>query len=221
MELLEIEMEGWTATPRMPFILSGNAICMPTPSYSLLLGLIGCCLGRMVLHSEVRIGFEYSHDGVVAKDIETRQRLENNRGRIKAHAKGSDAYSREFHVNPRLKLWMDRTDWAEYFRSPVGTPSLGRSQDILSVKSVRTVTAKKAKQGRVHGTMVPFTKGLLIPGQLVQIAEAFRENESVNTGRSPTASRIFISIPFDSNSEIEFDDLYTVDDSVIYLHRWQ
>ena len=68
-------MTGWTATPRMPFVLSGNSVCMSVPSYSLLLGLIGCCLGRNVDCTEVKIGFRYSFDSV-AKDLETRQRLE-------------------------------------------------------------------------------------------------------------------------------------------------
>jgi len=56
-DFLEVKLKGWTATPRLPFILSGNAICMPTPSYSMLLGMIGCCLGRIVEAREVNIGF--------------------------------------------------------------------------------------------------------------------------------------------------------------------
>ncbi len=39
-KLLEIQFSGWTATPRLPFVLSGNAVCMHTPSYSLVLGII-------------------------------------------------------------------------------------------------------------------------------------------------------------------------------------
>ena len=131
--LLEVQFEGWTATPRMPFILSGNAICMATPSYSLLLGIVGCCLGRPVETGEVRLGFRYVFDDT-AEDVETRQRLVNDSGKIKAHAKGTDAHTREFHVNPRLTVWLDRLDWEEFFRYPVGAPALGRSQDLLKIK---------------------------------------------------------------------------------------
>ena len=102
-KLLEVQFSGWTATPRMPFILSGNALCLHTPSYSLLLGLIGCCLGRIVTSDEANIGFRYSYD-TIGTDLETRQRLEFNGKKIKAHTKGSDAYNREFHTSPKLTI---------------------------------------------------------------------------------------------------------------------
>ena len=79
---LEIKFSGWTATPRMPFVLSGNALCLPVPTYSLLLGMIGCCLGRVVDSKEVKIGFHYSYD-TNAADLETRQRLEFDGKKIK------------------------------------------------------------------------------------------------------------------------------------------
>src|SRR5476649_2941613 len=107
--VLEIQFLGWTATPRLPFVLSGNAICLPTPTYSLLLGIIGCCLGRVVDANEVQIGFYYAYDGS-ANDLETRQRLEFDVKKIKKHAKGTDAYLREFHVAPRLTIWLSRLD---------------------------------------------------------------------------------------------------------------
>ena len=81
-KLLEVQFTGWTSTPRMPFILSGNAICMHTPSYSMVLGIIGCCLGRIVLPEELKLGFKY-HYNSIAQDLETRQRLEFNGKRSK------------------------------------------------------------------------------------------------------------------------------------------
>ena len=68
-KVLEIKFSGWTATPRLPFVLSGNALCMPVPSYSLILGIVGCCLGRIVSPKEVKIGYQYDYD-TVAVDIE-------------------------------------------------------------------------------------------------------------------------------------------------------
>lgn len=100
-KLLEIKFEGWTATPRMPFILSGNSLCLQTPTYSLVLGIIGCCLGRLVESSEVSVGFKYSFDSI-GNDLETRQRLEFDGKKIKSHSKGTDAYLREFHIMPHL-----------------------------------------------------------------------------------------------------------------------
>lgn len=218
--VLEIKFSGWTATPRMPFILSGNAICMHTPTYSLLLGLIGCCLGRVVDSSEVRIGFHYSFDSI-ANDLETRQRLEFNGKKVKQHAKGTDAYLREFHVLPELTLWLDRLDWEEFFLSPIGTPSLGRSQDILKIESVKKVKVISVEETSISGCMLPFNPSLQIGGQLVQLAEAYTENEEVGSGRRATRTGVFISIPHDNNAKVRMPDLYLTEEETprsFYLH---
>src|SRR5690554_2656791 len=196
-KLLEIQFSGWTSTPRMPFILSGNAICMHTPSYSMVLGIVGCCLGRIVLPDELNLGFKYHYD-TIAQDLETRQRLEIYGEKIKSHSKGSDAYNREFHTSPSLTVWLDRLDWMHYFENPIGTPSLGRSQDILKIEYVRSVEVRPIEKGDLSGSMLPFTDGLQAGGQLIQLAESFIENEEVGSGRSPKYSKVFISIPHDN-----------------------
>lgn len=227
--LLEVKFEGWTATPRMPFILSGNAICMATPSYSLLLGLVGCCLGRPIEPEEVRLGFRYSFEDT-AEDVETRQRLIHDGKKIKSHAKGTDAYRREFHVNPKLTLWLDRLDWEEFFRYPVGAPALGRSQDLLKIRQkwVRKVEVEPVASAKINGCMLPFNGEVKSAGQLVQLAEAYRENVAVGSGRVSTVSRVFLAIPcMDEKEEkaaqaIAFPNLYqTAEKMVFYLHDWQ
>jgi len=221
-EFLEIKMEGWTATPRLPFVLSGNAVCMATPSYSLLLGLIGCCLGRIVTKEETGIGFYYEFD-TTAKDLETRQRLVFDGKKIKKHGKGSDAYSREFHVKPKLTIWLDRLDWENYFHFPIGTPSLGRSQDLLQIKknSIRKVKAKAIESAEVSGCMLPFENNIRLGGQLVQLAESYEENAEIGQGRTPTNSRIFMSIPSDSRGTIRYKNLYQMEDKkCFYFHQW-
>lgn len=221
--VLEIQLSGWTATPRMPFILSGNAICMHTPSYSILLGLIGCCLGRIVTSEEVNIGFYYSYD-TIARDLETRQRLEYSNGKLKQHSKGSDAYSREFHVLPKLTIWINRLDWEQYFKSPHGTPSLGRSQDILKIETVRKIKVMKVNEGIISGTMIPFNSDIKAGGQLVQLAESFIEKENVGEGRVAEKSMTFLSIPYDNPQRLKIENLYCTDEEesqYFYLHHFK
>jgi CRISPR-associated protein Cas5t len=228
MNFLEIKFEGWTATPRMPFILSGNAICTPAPSYSLVLGIIGCCLGRIVEAQEVNVGYHYQYENP-AYDIETRQRLESDGNTIKPHYKGSDAYEREFHTNPELTIWLNRTDWEEYFLSPKGTPSLGRSQDILKITSVKMITANPIQKATIAGCMLPFIPSIQTNGQLVQLAESFVENDIIGSGRKSTASKIFIAIPYDNQKEITYHNLYeySIESNTekktiqFYLHDWR
>jgi len=219
---LEIKFSGWTATPRMPFILSGNALCLPVPTYSLLLGLIGCCLGRIVEAHEVSIGYNYNYDSV-GVDLETRQRLEFDGKRIKNHAKGSDPYQREFHVMPNLTIWLNRIDWIDYFNNPVGTPSLGRSQDILKIEEVKETDIKSVPEAVISGCMIPFNSSLKIGGQLVQLAEAFIENNEVGSGRKALKNEIFIAIPSDNERSIKFSNLFqTLEDNSrsFYLHTF-
>lgn len=195
---------------------------MHTPSYSLVLGIIGCCLGRVVLPKEVRIGFKYSYD-TVAQDLETRQRLEFNGRKIKQHSEGTDAYIREFHTSPRLLIWIDRIDWKEYFENPVGTPSLGRSQDILKIENVSIVEVEKVGKGNMGGSLLPFSAGLRAGGQLVQLAESFLENEEVGSGRRPQVSRVFISIPHDNDDVVELNNIYqkkSEEPVSFYLHEF-
>lgn len=219
---LEVRFSGWTATPRMPFILSGNAVCMSVPSYSLLLGLIGCCLGRIVTSNEVKIGFNYSFD-TVGKDLETRQRLEYDGKKVKSHSKGTDAYSREFHVAPQLTIWLNRIDWENYFNNPVGTPSLGRSQDILKIESVRIVEIKSVTKATISGTMIPFSSDLKAGGQLVQLAEAYQESNDVGGGRKAINTRIFMAIPPDNESILNIQNLFQTqgsDSQSFYFHHF-
>ncbi len=219
---LEIQFSGWTATPRMPFILSGNAVCLPVPTYSLLLGVIGCCLGRIVEAHEVSFGFKYSYDSV-GIDLETRQRLEFDGKNVKSHSKGTDAYQREFHVAPNLIIWLNRTDWIEYFKNPIGTPALGRSQDILKIEHVREINISSVTEATISGCMLPFNASLQIGGQLIQIAESYRENEEVGGGRTPINTGVFMAIPCDNERKIKYPNLcQTQEESPksFYLHSF-
>lgn len=222
--VLEIQFSGWTATPRMPFILSGNAICLPVPTYSLLLGMIGCCVGRMILPYEVKLGFHYSFDAT-SIDLETRQRLEFDGKRIKKHQKGSDAYPREFHINPCLTLWINRLDWREFFLNPIGTPSLGRSQDIMKITGVREIKVVSVSEvSKISGTLLPFSSNMQVAGQLVQLADAYLENEEVGSGRTPLKTKIFIAIPQDSFNKVQMDNLFATTEEnpkSFYLHSFE
>lgn len=130
-------------------------------------------------------------------------------------------YVREFHVMPRLTIWLNRIDWEQYFINPIGTPSLGRSQDILKIESVKKVEVKSVEEAYISGCMLPFNSNLQVGGQLVQLAEAYEENEEIGAGRRATRSIIFISIPHDNNAKLKIPNLYqTKEESPqnFYLH---
>ena len=206
----------------MPFVISGNAICLPVPTYSLLLGLMGCCLGRIVDFEEVSVGFRYAFDQM-AKDKETRSRLEVAKsGKLMQHSKGQDAYDREFHIGPSLLIWLNRLDWQASFENPVGTPALGRSQDLLQISGVQRVTAIPIQFGELSGTLIPFRPGDLLSGQIIQCAEAFREKDEIGSGRVSTRSCMFLAIRHDQKVPARIENLYqTAEGGQFYLHEWK
>jgi CRISPR-associated protein Cas5t len=72
--------------------------------------------------------------------------------------------------------------------------------------------------------MLPYDSTMQVAGQLVQLAEAYQENNEIGSGRTPLRTRIFIAIPHDSFSKIQFPNLYsTIDDNPksFYLHSFQ
>lgn len=221
-KVLQIKCSGWTASPRMPFVLSGNSVCMHTPSYSTILGFLGCCLGRYVTADEVSIGFRYAFDSV-AKDVETRHRLENKNKKIKPHRKGTDAYTREFHIMPKITIWINRLDWKGFILNPRGTPALGASQDIIKIESVEEISVEKIDKANVSGTMIPFEIGQKASGQLVQMAESFVESKDVGEGRIAMNSKTFMTIPIDGFAELETNNLFQLrntEKTQFYLHKF-
>ena len=223
-KVLEIQFSGWTATPRLPFVLSGNALCMPVPPYSTILGIIGCCLGRFVSPNEVMVGFQYLYD-TVSLDIETRRRLQFDGKKIKNHDKGSDAYAREFHTNPHLTIWIDRLDWEDYFESPVGTPALGRSQDLLHIEKVCVKEVSSVSEADLKGCMIPFNSDYQIPGQLVQIAESYVEGEGIGSGRVPVNPMMFVAVHGDGRGvHVSIPNLYQTQEEhpvSFYMHTFK
>lgn len=223
MELLKVVFKGWTATPRLPQVKSGKALSIPIPSYSTLLGLIGCCLGREVSPSEVRIGFEYRCDEQMAIDLETTHRLAWINGKIKPHPKGTAVTEREFHINPELIMFVDAIHWQDAFLNPVGIPCLGRSQDLLWITQIERITATPVKKGILGPTLIPFAE-TLIPGRMLRLCESYKEG-NIGEGRQMRHSGLYTAVsPY--SHPIEFNNLYDVgphldNNRVLYFHQWE
>jgi CRISPR-associated protein Cas5t len=64
-------------------------------------------------------------------------------------------HQRDFLFDVRLELYLDPSDLAEAFRSPVFTVVLGRSQDLASVRRVEVIDLLPAEKGYLERTIVP------------------------------------------------------------------
>ncbi len=224
MKAVHARLCGFTASVRVPFLVSGTQLASPFPLYSTLLGLLGCCAGREVSPKEVRVGFSYFHNGETTDSVERLIRLgvdpKGRLGRIKDRGVGQ----RSFHVDPMLDLYVVGDNAYEWLSNPVGIPCLGRSQDIAWIQDVSEIELRPAEFGYVRGTWLPFSLNYP-PGRIMRFAEYF-QNDLLHHVRQAGPSSLFVAIPSDPPGvEIAQENLYhpldsTAPGEVIYMHRW-
>jgi len=218
MKVLHITFEAFTATFKVPFINTGTAVSAPVPSYSNIVGLISCCVGRYIDKDETLIGFKYSCSGK-GRDLETTRRLEfDQKGRLKRNPE-LGIVTREFHVNPKLDLYLSNTRFERYFKSPVGVPTLGRSQDVAWITNIECVEIKKVPDGKIKPTLIPFPCAQ-IGGRLLRYCDYYI-NDTTGYLRRPDEMILYQVVPeSDDGVHVARDNLYRLGDSdeVIYMH---
>lgn len=225
-------IKALTSTFRVPLVVSGKSLCAPVPSYSTLLGFLGCCAGREVSPKELRVGFEYSWGNestanFAGVDMETTHRFELKNNKLKSHPKGSSIRYYEFHTFPVLELFIDNLRFSDYLTNPVGIPTLGRSQDLAWIEKVEILEVYKKKSGVVGTTLMPFPQkdieGNEIGGRILRLPEFFDNSEPGMT-RTPRNLRLFQVVS--SGSIVENPNFYQTEshkdeNHVIYLHEWE
>jgi len=219
-KLLHIHLAGWTATFRLPLLYSGTGLTSPLPAYSTLLGLIGSVAGREILPGETRIGFVF-HSYGTGVDLETthRLRVDKKSGHLGTQKEMGIA-KRQFHIRPRLDLYLDNLSLRFPFESPMNTPCLGRSQDVIWIDLVEEVDAEPREEGIIWGTLVPFPEPMAA-GIIVLLPDYFN-NSALGFTREIGCLGKYQTVKFDSPARISRGGLYHVqgypEDHVIYLH---
>lgn len=204
---------------------SGTQVGIPVPSYSNLLGVISACVGRTISHKDTRIGFEFR---CVSSDLElerTERWQVDDKGILRPHAKGQGLVRRQVYFFPLLDLYLTNLSLKESFEAPASTPTLGRSQDIATIKFVRQIDLQPVESGLIGPTLIPFPqKGAT--GLVIRLPEWF-DNE--RKGRTRHAGPFGLYTALISTTAKRFParcpDLYHPSDAeqkegVIYLHKW-
>jgi CRISPR-associated protein Cas5t len=167
MEALHIRLEALSASYSYPFLKSGTQLTLPVPSFSSVLGSISGCAGRRVAPEETLVGLEFESNGR-AIDLERTRRLQTDKkyGRLSKNPEQGIA-KREFHVRPRLDLYLTEVNFEQAFLEPVATPCLGRSQDMAWIKFVRRIELAPSEAGELGSTIVRFPNpqvgGMILP----------------------------------------------------------
>jgi CRISPR-associated protein Cas5t len=215
-KLLHVTFEAFTSTFKTPLINTGTMLCAPVPSYSTIVGLISCCLGRPLKKDETNIGFTYSYEGE-GYDLERTKRLMFSGGKIKNNPEAGIAL-RQFHANPKLKIYVDNLELKKYFLNPVGVPTLGRSQDVAWITKVEEIDSELVESGKIMPTLIPYPCRN-IGGRVIRYCDYF-ENEDLGFVRTPGKMILYQIIPVSqSGVEISRKSLYKIhENEVIYLH---
>jgi CRISPR-associated protein Cas5t len=184
MDALHVRLEAFSASYPYPFLRSGRQLSMPAPPLCSILGHIGACAGRAISPGETLIGFEFVSEGR-AVDLERTRRLMTSKttGRLAMNPEQGVA-KREFHVRPRLDLYLTNTALAASFEYPTGTPCLGRSQDLAWISFVRKIEIHAVEVGEIEHTMIPFPN-FQVGGQVLPPLADYFVNDRLGYTRIP------------------------------------
>ncbi|MDN3511929.1 MAG: type I-B CRISPR-associated protein Cas5b [Candidatus Jettenia sp.] len=220
-KLLHIHIKGWTATFRLPLLYSGTGLTSPVPPYSTLIGMIGCIAAKDFSPNDIgKLGYVFKSDSK-AVDLETTKRLSmNEKGELGPNIrKGDGIAKREFHIKPDLHLYLENLLLRSFFENPQNIPTLGRSQDLCWIESIKEVSCELKEEGSVRGTLVPFpTHGA--SGLILLLPDWF-DNVKNGYTRSIVKLRRYQAVKYNSpTGKIKLKNLFAVDgqDSHVYLH---
>jgi len=149
MDALHLQIEAFSASYSYPFLKSGTQLTLPAPPFSSILGNLSACAGRSVRPEETQIAYEFESNGR-AVDLERTKRLQTDKksGRLSDNPERGVA-KREFHVRPKLDIYLTEIAFESAFYEPAAAPCLGRSQDLGWVNFVRRIQLTPAESGRV------------------------------------------------------------------------
>lgn len=177
---------------------------------------------------DTRIGFEFNHVSE-DEDLERTDRLALEREKLKPHTEGQGILRRRVHFRPSLDLYLTNLDLARAFNNPVGTPSLGRSQDLCWITKVETVNLIPVKSGMIGATMIGRPNRVIDPSIMsdIVVATEWFTNDRTGYTRTVQATGYYQVIePEDGKRRIHvaIDNLFhpsnLSDEQVIYLHQW-
>lgn len=223
MEALHIRLEALTASYSYPFLKSGTQLTLPAPPFSSILGNLSACVGRAIGPEETLIAFEFQSSGR-SLDLERTRRLQTHKkyGRLAENPQRGIA-RREFHIQPRLDIYITELSFQRFLYEPVACPCLGRSQDVAWIRFVRRVQLHPVESGQLGPTLVKFPNpqvgGLVLP-PLVDFYRNDRRGYVREAGRYSRYQFVRFAKQVKANSDLA---LYHSSDSdseahVIVLH---
>ncbi len=163
LDVVRICAEGMTASFRYPHFLIGRQPTFPMPPPSTIYGLIAGALGEYPDPQTLRFAYHFTCEKQRVDDVETIWFVSPNKSTRGASKDfnldaTSNVLPREWLIRPRLILYISGADITaifKAFREPRYVPTLGRSQDIVSYRTVDRIQLNRSWKGRFDSTLLP------------------------------------------------------------------
>lgn len=172
MKVFKIDITTWTSSFKYPNLISGFQPTLEVPPISTVLGLINAASGKYIKHDKLKIGY-YFEFAVKQIDLETIYQIEIHDKGYPKNAVKSNIINREFLFNNQLILYLLDEELVNYFRLPVYSLLLGRSNDLATVNSIEQVDLQIIQNAnKIKGQIVPFM-GNYLPGLVQPLPKYF------------------------------------------------
>lgn len=217
-EAVRIELYAPVASFRDP-MFPGVSRCLPVPPLSTLRGLLAAASGRT--DEPVALGVCAHADGK-GVDAETYHPISSDgsnpaiRGRVGAGKGGMTIRDRPFLAGVRVTLWIPGSEGERLgaaLRRPVWGLRLGRSQDLVHIRSITSVTLRPATEALIGYALAPSD------GHRAPQAGTLRLAEQISTDRLHTSFGNYLWCAEPPARQHPVVGAYRDGDQAVWLHR--
>ncbi len=144
--VLKIEIAGAVTSFCLPHFKQGMQPTYEMPPPSTIYGHLCSAAGHWLEPQWLEFGYCFVHDG---RFIDYREHLHFD------DPVQPFPFNRELLFRPRLTLYLAPVDLADALRQPHFAVCLGRSQDLMTYRSIKTVELQRAEKGYFEHTLLP------------------------------------------------------------------
>ncbi|MCS6907438.1 MAG: CRISPR-associated protein Cas5 [Anaerolineales bacterium] len=194
MRVLKVVAEGITTSFRYPHFMYQIHPTYEMPPPATIYGHIASALGEWFDPREVRFAYHFSY-AAKADDLEHIILLGPPEGSLPGFShprvlEGNvNPFRRTLLFQPRLVLYLDRSDWIDAFRSPKYAVVLGRSQDLFTYSAVSIIELQESDHAYLEHTLLPYSANRFTNRGYAVLMPRWIDYAH---GRRPTFERYFI-----------------------------
>lgn len=219
MKVFKIDITTWTSSFKYPNIISGFQPTLEVPPISTVLGLINAASGKYLKHNKLKIGYYFEFEAKQI-DLETIYQIEAHEKGYPKNATKTNVINREFLFNNHLILYLQDEEIINYFRLPVYSLLLGRSNDLATINSIGQVDLEEIQNSnKIKGQVIPFI-GNYLPGLIQPLPKYFSDTiPRNNLGTEAYSIVSYNSADFNTNLSTCIDYPKQRKEVHIYFHE--